>query len=139
MRVDGPGDIKKASDVRKAKRNKPAEASAFASMLEGFSETVPSAVAAPLQLNTGILSVDSEQYDASERRQQAMRGDDMLKYLDEIRMGLLAGGVPKERLIELGRVLAVGKDDIKDPGLRELIEEIETRAAVELAKLDINL
>jgi hypothetical protein len=66
----------------------------------------------------------------------AQRGFDMLEILDQVRVGLLAGAIPRERLLALltmVRSRSVATAD--DPRLQSLIEEIELRASVELAKL----
>ena len=57
--------------------------------------------------------------------------------LEDIRRDLLAGGIPMHRLTELKRQISVQKQFVSDPRLNELIEDIELRAAVELAKLEM--
>jgi hypothetical protein len=59
----------------------------------------------------------------------------MLDRLDEIRLGLLSGAVSKERLVELSRLARARRADVDDPRLVEVLDEIELRAEVELAKL----
>lgn len=46
------------------------------------------------------------------------------------------GTLPRERLDRLTRLLAERRGEIDDPRLAALIDEIELRAAVELAKLE---
>jgi len=59
----------------------------------------------------------------------------MLDRLDDIRLGLLTGTVSKERLSELSRLARVRRAEVDDPRLVEVLDEIELRAEVELAKL----
>ena len=59
----------------------------------------------------------------------------MLDRLDDIRLGLLTGTVSKERLTELSRMARVRRGETDDPRLVEVLDEIELRAEVELAKL----
>jgi hypothetical protein len=74
--------------------------------------------------------------DATTGRSRARaRGEAMLDRLDEIRLGLLAGAMPKERLVELSRLARVRRGEVDDPRLVEVLDEIELRAEVELAKL----
>ncbi|WP_374377204.1 flagellar assembly protein FliX [Dongia sp.] len=69
------------------------------------------------------------------RKQARDRGLKMLDYLEEIRIGLLMGAIPKERLEQLGQMVRVKREQIDDPKLTAILDEIELRAAVELAKL----
>ncbi len=63
------------------------------------------------------------------------RGEDILDRLDELRHALLMGVVPKERLIQLAQMVPRPAR----PGRRSapgcVLDEIELRAEVELAKL----
>ena len=56
----------------------------------------------------------------------------------EIRTGLLIGSIPVNRLSGLAQSMANRKENAADPALRALIEEIELRARVELAKYQNN-
>ena len=70
------------------------------------------------------------------QRQAYKRGKDMLDILDDIRMGILTGSVPKNRLKQLVQMVETRRESFLDPGLTEILDEIELRARVELAKLD---
>ena len=52
-------------------------------------------------------------------------------------MGLLLGEIPKSNLEELSKVLQVARENSVDSKLLELIGDIELRAKIELAKLEI--
>jgi len=51
------------------------------------------------------------------------------------RRALLAGSVPKDRLIQLAQMVRARRDTVSDPRLATILDEIELRAEVELAKL----
>lgn len=63
------------------------------------------------------------------------RGFDLLDRLDEIRMGLLMGTIPTDRLNNLLRLVRGSRDGAMDPKLNAILDDIELRAMVELAKL----
>lgn len=71
------------------------------------------------------------------RRRQAMvdRGEDILERLEELRVGLLLGRVPEDRLASLAAMVRDQRQDARDPQLAAILDEIELRAEVELAKL----
>ena len=64
-----------------------------------------------------------------------MRAEDMLDHLDDIRLGLLMGAIPISKLTSLVQVVKDQRDQVDDPRLASVLDEIEVRAAVELAKL----
>ena len=57
-----------------------------------------------------------------------------LDELHELRIGLIDGWVSEAQLRRLADTLAVVRAPIEDPGLESVLEEVEVRAAVELAK-----
>jgi len=63
------------------------------------------------------------------------RGERLLDKLDELRIAVLEGRVAKEKLIGLAQEIRERRPQVEDPGLNEIIDEIEMRAEVELAKL----
>lgn len=76
--------------------------------------------------------------DSTERRarQRAIqRGDAMLDDLEQIRLGLLLGSIPRAKLEQLAQLVRVRREQVDDPRLMAILDEIELRAAVELAKL----
>ncbi len=74
--------------------------------------------------------------DSTQKRSRAIkRADDMLDLLEDIRMGLLNGQVMEDRLVRLARLTAGEHGMIDNSGLSDVLEGIELRAKVELAKL----
>ena len=59
----------------------------------------------------------------------------MLDLLDDVHVGLLDGSIPAGRLIALANSVRGKRDEVGDPRLAEVLDEIELRAAVEVAKL----
>ncbi|HMA50593.1 MAG TPA: flagellar assembly protein FliX [Magnetospirillaceae bacterium] len=62
-------------------------------------------------------------------------GNDLLDKLEELRHGLLMGAIPKDKLIAMAQMVRSRRDHVPDPHLAELLNEIELRVEVELAKL----
>jgi len=52
-----------------------------------------------------------------------------------VRHGLLMGTLPKEKLTELADMVRSRRESCQDPRLAALLDEIELRAEVEIAKL----
>ena len=66
-------------------------------------------------------------------------GEDILGRLDELRLAILGGVLSKDKLAELAQALRQKRKLSDDPKLNEIIEEIELRAEVEVAKLTRDL
>ncbi|MDA1090901.1 MAG: hypothetical protein O3A85_11400 [Proteobacteria bacterium] len=62
-------------------------------------------------------------------------GNDLLSHLDGLRMAILDGVLSKDKLTELAHNLRQKRQNSDDPRLNEIIDEIELRAEVEVAKL----
>ena len=87
----------------------------------------------------GILAAQSVDPDGTpdhkERQRRAQRGGEILDRLEEVRRGLLMGAIPKDRLQELAHLVREKRERGADPIVSRLLDEIELRAEVELAKL----
>ncbi len=142
MRVTGPGSPPPAA-VRRSDKGRSAGA-VFASHMPA-TESVETAAGFEATSGLGgldaLLAVQGVDPDASgngrRRANQRLkdRGEDLLDRLDEIRVGLLTGSIPKARLAELARMMRAERETGVDPHLAALLDEIELRAEVELAKL----
>lgn len=62
------------------------------------------------------------------------RGEDILDKLDELRHGLLTGALSRRDLESLTRLVRLQRIEVKDPKLTDILEQIELRAEIELAK-----
>lgn len=105
----------------------------------GGEGSVQSAGSSAPASNVGALLSIQEVPDASQGRSRGLnRGKDLLAELDAIRVGLLSGRLPRERIERILRLLRQRQDSFGDPHLTEIVAEIEVRAAVELAKLEMS-
>ena len=62
--------------------------------------------------------------------------EQLLNLLDAARDGLLAGGIPRSTLNKLAAAVTRRHDAFADPQLQDVLDQIELRAHVELAKLE---
>lgn len=75
--------------------------------------------------------------DPLERKKRAVRrADHILDILGEVRIALIDGDISHSTLDKLSRAIREQRESIDDPRLEGVLNEIETRAAVELAKLE---
>ena len=73
------------------------------------------------------------------RRRAWRRGLELLDRLDELKLGIVNGSFSSQRLADLAQLARSGRLATQDPGLEQVLGEIELRAAVEIAKLQRDL
>jgi len=74
----------------------------------------------------------------TERRRRAVkRGTRILDQLEAVKLAVLDGDLPPETLRKLSDVVREQRAATEDPKLEGVLDEIETRAAVELAKREL--
>lgn len=139
MKVSGVGGSKETSSAKR--KAKAGDGNSFADSLRetqavgpaGATMDVGGVAAADAVLATQAVgdAVD----DAPARRRLREYADDILDRLDDLRLGILLGHFPKDKLAELAQRLRQKRQQSADPRLNDLIREIELRAEVEIAKL----
>lgn len=140
MKVSRTGGTPRVSGTRRAERKQ--DSDDFAGHLGGGDDTAVGesggAVASnPSSSVDAILSLQEvpDATDERSRRSTRSHGEDLLERLDALRGWILAGTVPKDKLVELAQRLRAQRRRSDDPRLNEIIDEIELRAEVEIAKL----
>ena len=139
MKVMGPSGPAGAQGARSA----PAQTAA-----PGFQIATPQ-VSSPAGVTTaaGVNAVSSlealialqEVGDPTERRRRAVgRADKILDALDSLKIELLEGTINPAMLERLTRAVREQRSMTDDPKLEDLLDQVETRAAVELAKHEVS-
>jgi hypothetical protein len=139
MKVSGPNGVGSASAPRSVGR--PASGGFSIAASTGAAET---AAAGRLAGVSGVSSIDAllalqEVGGPLERRRKAVRrAGKILDVLDEVKVALLEGGVSPAALDRLMAAVRQERPGADDPRLEALLNEIETRAVVELTKLEMS-
>ena len=137
MKVTGPSGIGSSSSARPAR-----EAGG-----EGFRVVTPGAApetsqASSVSASSGVMGVEAllalqDVGGPLERKRRAVRrAGRILDVLDEIKVALLEGGLSSADLDRLRRAVRDERERTEDPALEGVLDEIEVRAAVEVAKLE---
>ena len=82
----------------------------------------------------GILIAQEVDEAVVRRRQARRRAEALLDRLDDLRRDILLGSIPDWKLADLARLAESERAIVDDPGLAAVLEEIDLRAQVELAK-----
>jgi Class II flagellar assembly regulator len=137
MRVSAPGPIQSPS-VRRTERR--AGAGGFSSLIAA--DETP-ATSATLQTQAtasvgAILALQATDDATTGRKRALQRATDMLAELEEIRRALILGDLPPQRLQAIANRLAKKETAELDPMMQQILQDIELRVAVELAKLGLS-
>lgn len=136
MKVNGPSGAAPASGARSTR-----SASGFS--LGQMGAAAPTASAQAAAPTAGVSDVSALMAlqgveTATERRRRAVRrGSSLLDRLDELKIALLSGEAGEGALERLGRTLREERPEDEDSNLTGLLEQIDLRAAVELAKAEV--
>ena len=136
MKVSGTGSTAAAGAAQRSGRP---SAEGFAPQAsDGARESsAPGAVAGTSALTSlDVLLALQETPGPTERRKRAVRrAGGLLDALDQIKLSMLEeGGDPRGALDRLRVLTRDMRDQTDDMGLESVLDEVETRAAVELAK-----
>ncbi len=136
MKVTGP------SGPSSTPRARPARASSAFSMpsagaAAGASATMSASGPRAVADVSALMALQGVE-DVTERRRRAIRrGGGLLDRLEELKLALLTGEADDGALDRLTRTLREERPVDDDAGLKTLLDQIELRAAVELAKADL--
>ncbi len=136
MKVTGPSGPSSAQGTRAARPGagfSVPSAGAAASAAAASPASAPAGVA-----NVSALMALQGVEDVTERRRRAIRrGGGLLDRLEELKLALLQGEAGEGALERLTRTLREERPIDADGGLNALLDQIDLRAAVELAKADL--
>jgi hypothetical protein len=130
----------KASGVSRGKKNVPGKGAQFAEQLSkaaGTAETSATAeVSAPGPIESMLaLQEVSGNIDEQGQRKLQQYGEDLLDQMEDLRCQLLTGSILKDDLAHLAGKMRAHRRETNDPNLNKIIDEIELRTEVEIAKL----
>jgi hypothetical protein len=140
MKITGSGSTAGPSQRRKVSgRSGDRPAAGFAEQVNARpSASSGVAPSPPLAALEGVLAAQ-EVADPAEQREQRRRavrhGHSLLAELRELQLGLVEGWVSESTLHRLAGLLDGLRPGVEDPKLDALLDDLELRAAVELAKL----
>jgi hypothetical protein len=136
MEIKGSGRIDSANVRRTGKSSAQGGSSFTVSDTAETARAQTPAAPGPIGSIDTILMLQGLDDSASGRSKGLAQGNALLDMLDEVRDGLLAGGIPRATLNRLAVAVGRRRETFTDPKLESVLDEIELRARVELAKLE---
>jgi hypothetical protein len=133
-RIDGPRPLDTTSPIRHKDKAKKTASSSFASHLDAPEETAAAQEAGILGSVSGVWDIQEVDDTLARAARGKLRAEDLLEKMDEIRLDLLSGTLTQSTLQRLSHTIASRRAEVDDPKLNEILDEIDLRAQVELAK-----
>jgi Class II flagellar assembly regulator len=130
---------RRTDEPRRSRRTGAAAGDRFSGLLDQLAgcDEAPAASAAagtsPVGGLIGLCEVPTAT-DRPARRRALDRGADLLDQLDRLQLDILSGRIPTGRLIAMSQQVRARRDLSGDPRIEALIDAIELRVAVEVAK-----
>ena len=142
MKVDRSKGAGATSGTKKASSSPDAGGADFSQYVQGgVSETSGASATQSIAQLDSLLAVQETEdptKKAAKKRAQ-MRSDSILDKLDQIRIKMLGGDLTVGHMIDVADVVASHRDKIDDPKLTAIMDEVDLRAQVELAKMRVIL
>jgi hypothetical protein len=136
INIDGLGRLRTAAPS-KTLRSGGAGRSDFARLVGESSARTNTGLAASVGGIEALLAAQEAGDGTQGRSRGKARAEALLDSLDELRSDILAGGVSPGRLRAIADLVATQRGEVSDPKLAEILDEIDLRAQVELAKLGL--
>lgn len=135
MKIESGRPVGGASGAKQAGK---AAAPGFSVAAESPAKTTAATSVGGVTALDAIIALQSDEPPAQRRARQARRGRDTLDALEKLERGLVMGHAPGALKAEL-ESLQHGREMTGEPGLDAVLDEIDVRLAVELAKLERGL
>jgi hypothetical protein len=133
-KIEGPGSIRSSQPVKRTSKTSGASGTSFAKHLDETSEAGAAHGVSGTGAVSGVLGVQEVDDALAHASRGKLRAQDILDRLEDLRIELLTGAITREKLVQLTRVVSNRRAQVTDPRLAEILDEIDLRAQVELAK-----
>ncbi len=137
MKVEGPSKSGKADQSKKAGKTSKGD-STFGDMVVGAAKEASSTQATQaISKVDALLAVQGVETatDRKAKRRMQERGDKILRQMDHMRLAILTGNLTIGQVLDIADVVASHRENIDDPEMSAVLDEIDLRAQIEIAKM----
>lgn len=138
MKIEGPKSTNATGKTEKAKKAGGTSGASFSEFLTETEEAGATSAPAPVAGVSLFMALQAAEAatDQEQRRRAVNHADELLDELEDLRLGLLLGTYTTSQLQNLASRVRQQRLQISDPALLSLLDDIELRASVELAKYE---
>lgn len=136
-KIDGVGGPRTSSPVRRTAKAGKTSKTSFSTHLDGPEETeATTAASATSSIGAveGIIGAQEIDDALARAAKGKLRASDILDRLEDLRLGILSGTLSRDKLRQLAHIVSLRRPQVTDQHLGEILDEIDLRAQVELAK-----
>lgn len=139
MKIEGPGKTGATSKAGKKDKASSSDESFGNFLTQGTPSAAATSTTRSIASVDSLLSIQSVEDPTARAAKKRMRqrGTDILGELDKIRLAMLGGTLTVGHMIDIADVVVSHREKISDPALTAIMDEIDLRAQVELAKMRI--
>ena len=137
MKIERPRGPQQTSKVSKTNKPQEAEASFEAFVTSSTQENAGAQATQSIAKVDALLAVQAveDPTERSARKKMRQRADNILQELDKIKVALSLGTLTVGHVINIADVVATHREKFTDPGLAAIMDEIDLRAQIEIAKM----
>ncbi|MBK9585390.1 MAG: flagellar assembly protein FliX [Alphaproteobacteria bacterium] len=138
MKVEGPKKSQSTSQSRKSSASG-ADSVDFSQYIKSGQEASSVSTARAITNVDSLLAVQAAEdpTERAARRRMQDRSDKIIDGLEKIRLAMLNGTLTVGHMIDIADIVASHREKIQDPKLTDIMDEIDLRAQVELAKMRV--
>lgn len=137
MKVDRTGSVRTGTPSKRSGKSGGTAERPFSKHVTDNNESAGAVGGvAPVQSVDALLAIQEVEDPAAEQKRKRARqwGEDLLDQLDRLRLGLVTGAISRSELDRIAEMVARQREQVDDPLLTAVLDEIELRARVEIAK-----
>lgn len=137
MKIEGPSKSNKAGKSNKSGKSGKTDSTFGDMVTSAAKETAGAAATQAISKVDALLSVQSvgTATDGKAKRRMRDRGDKILRQMDHMRLAILTGNLTIGQVIDIADVVASHRENIDDPEMTAVLDEIDLRAQIEIAKM----
>jgi Class II flagellar assembly regulator len=133
-KIEGPGPIRTTTPVKRTGKAGAAGGTSFAKHLDESSDVDATHGVGATGVVSSVIGIQEVDDALSHPSRGKLRAQDILDRLEDLRLQLLTGSISRDKLLQLAHVVNSRRAEVTDPRLAEILDEIDLRAQVELAK-----
>ncbi|MGB4057312.1 MAG: flagellar assembly protein FliX [Alphaproteobacteria bacterium] len=141
MKVTGPGQTQGASGTKKSGKTERSDSNFGDFMTSGATASESAQATQSIGTVDSLLALQGAESptEGAARKRMKRRAGVILDELEKVRISMLTGGMTVGHMIDIADVIASHREKISDPALTDIMDEIDLRAQVELAKMRMAL
>lgn len=141
MKVEGPGKSQKTGQKKKTSKTSSPDGSFSDFLVDKSQGSQNTSATQSITAADSLLAVQAggDPGEKSARQRMAHRADRILNQLERIRMSMLTGTLTVGDMIDIADMVARHREKVNDPELTAILDEIDLRAQIELAKMRVSL